>query len=76
MGVCAVGRLQLPCGFRRGSRTASRLGFLPITALRLSEVSTLRAAPHTSDRHGYRKESAFENLPQVAASSSRQRARP
>lgn len=34
-------------------------------------MSTLRAAPHTSDRHGYRKESAFFVLRTVAASGSR-----
>ena len=41
----ADGRLKLPCGIRRGSRTASRLGFLPITALRLSERIRFREPP-------------------------------
>ena len=46
---------RFPCLRGRGPPLKeSRLACIPITALRLSPASTLRAAPHAIDRHSYR----------------------
>ena len=63
---------RFPCQRGRGPpREEPRLACIPITAFRLSPASTLRAAPHASDRHSYRNAYAISQLIMAAASGSR-----
>ena len=52
---CSLRVSRFPCLRGRGPPLKeSRLACIPITALRLSPASTLRASPHAIDRHSYR----------------------